>query len=411
MPIELPIHIPLPPAVHLLRKLFSRHGHGLWLVGGKVRDALMGEPSSKDCDLATEAHPEQIQVLLNEANVRNFPKGESFGVWVAHMDGEDYEIATFREDGEYLDGRRPSTVFFSTAEADYKRRDLTINGLFYSVPVVDKAEGRVVDFGNGYGFADVMQRRIRMIGKPADRLNEDKLRVLRLVRFYCRFHDNDDFAGHVGEETMAAVQAFRDLRFWGISSERIREEFLASVRQAKSMRCLLNVYQALDLLPVLFPSMPLSPNGMRFVQDTDVRDPAVILACLFGDCVTFRKDLRKRLNSLTWPNGITDDVDFLSQMLGVTQRKEMVRLCPGRTPERQKQMGVMNGFRPERHLWQFLTDYEPPRYDGNVLVAQGLTGPEVGARIMALQLEDMERAYAVAGGSFPAERLESAVCG
>lgn len=154
----------------IVRELRER-GHDALFAGGCVRDLLRGV-APKDYDIATSARPEEI--------ARLFPKAQSigahFGVMMVRRGGHHFEIATFREDGEYLDGRHPSSVVFSDAEADARRRDFTINGMFY-----DPVEERVVDHVGGR--ADLEAKRIRAIGEPRDRFCEDYLRLLRAVRF------------------------------------------------------------------------------------------------------------------------------------------------------------------------------------------------------------------------------------
>jgi poly(A) polymerase len=146
-------------------------GFAALYAGGCVRDRLLGtEPH--DYDIATDAKPEQVQALFP----RTVAVGAHFGV-ICVLDGEQqFEVASFRADGLYLDGRRPETVTFSTPEQDAQRRDFTINGLFY-----DPIAGRLIDYVGGQ--RDLEARVLRAIGDPADRFREDRLRLLRAVRF------------------------------------------------------------------------------------------------------------------------------------------------------------------------------------------------------------------------------------
>src|SRR5262245_150799 len=121
------------------RKIVQRlreAGHQAFFAGGSVRDSLMGK-TPHDFDLATSDRPEQVQALFP----RTIPVGAQFGVVLVVEGGRDYQVATFRSDGTYLDGRRPASVTFTSPEGDAKRRDFTINGLFY-----DPIEGKVLDF-------------------------------------------------------------------------------------------------------------------------------------------------------------------------------------------------------------------------------------------------------------------------
>ncbi len=188
-------------------------GYSAYLVGGAVRDALLGLPM-KDFDLATDATPTEVEELFPNA----IGIGKAFGVMkIPLAEGEEpLEIATFREDAEYTDFRRPKSVRFAGPEEDASRRDFTINALFY-----DPKTRRVLDCVGG--FADLAAKRIRAIGDPAARLREDALRVLRAVRFAVRF------GFRIEEATWRAL--LDNSRFTRkISAERIRDEFSAMLK-------------------------------------------------------------------------------------------------------------------------------------------------------------------------------------
>jgi poly(A) polymerase len=146
-------------------------GHVAYFAGGCVRDLLRGV-TPKDIDIATDARPEKVQKLFP----RTYAVGAHFGVIVVLQDGLQFEVATFRSDGAYVDGRRPESVTFATAEEDAARRDFTINGMFF-----DPVPEQVIDFVDGR--ADLESRLVRAIGDPAQRFAEDRLRMLRAVRF------------------------------------------------------------------------------------------------------------------------------------------------------------------------------------------------------------------------------------
>ena len=151
-----------------------RHGYTAYFAGGCVRDRLLGV-AAKDFDVATDARPDAVQSLFS----RTIPVGVEFGVCLVVVNGQTVEVATFRADGHYLDGRRPATVRFTTAQEDARRRDFTINGMFYD-PIVD----RIIDHVGGQ--ADLAAGIVRAIGDPAARFAEDRLRLLRAVRFAAR---------------------------------------------------------------------------------------------------------------------------------------------------------------------------------------------------------------------------------
>lgn len=157
-------------ALALARRLRGA-GFTAWFAGGCVRDRLLGR-TPKDYDIATDARPEQVAELFSGARL----VGAHFGVVVVPRDGREHEIATFRTDGEYHDGRRPEGVAFATAEEDARRRDFTINGLFE-----DPGSGEIIDHVGGR--VDLDHRVLRAIGDPDQRFAEDHLRLLRAVRF------------------------------------------------------------------------------------------------------------------------------------------------------------------------------------------------------------------------------------
>src|SRR5438046_1192505 len=151
--------------------------HMAYFAGGCVRDMVRGL-IPKDYDIATDARPEAVQGLFPHT----FAVGAHFGVIIVLENGFQFEIATFRSDDEYIDGRHPSAVHFSSPEEDARRRDFTINGMFYD-PVAEK----LIDFVGGR--ADIDAKLVRAIGNPAQRFVEDRLRMLRALRFATLFHD------------------------------------------------------------------------------------------------------------------------------------------------------------------------------------------------------------------------------
>lgn len=208
-------------AVAIVRRL-TDHGQVAYLAGGCVRDALLGQ-QPKDYDVATDAPPPVVRSLFrNTAAV-----GEAFGVVLVYVPDaggghrHTIEVATFRSESGYADGRHPDHVVFTNAQEDAQRRDFTINGLFAAPPPKDAPPGtpdRIIDFVGGQD--DLKQGIIRAIGDPSDRFGEDYLRMLRAVRFAARLGFNID------PVTSAALRAHA--RYLGqISRERIGQELLA----------------------------------------------------------------------------------------------------------------------------------------------------------------------------------------
>jgi len=160
------------PAAEQIVETLAQAGHVAVYAGGCVRDALLQRPYP-DVDIATSATPDQVQALFPQASD---PQGKAFGVIRIRLQEHVFEIATFRLDGPYLDGRRPSSITFTTAEEDAKRRDFTINGMFF-----DPLRNELLDFVQGR--KDLAAKTVRAIGDPLARFTEDRLRLFRAIRF------------------------------------------------------------------------------------------------------------------------------------------------------------------------------------------------------------------------------------
>ena len=197
-----PYHV----AAAIVQKLHE-HGYVAYFAGGCIRDALQDIPP-KDIDIATSASPGQVQALFQ----RTIPVGIQFGVVRVLVGDLEFEVASFRSDGVYLDGRRPSEIRFSTPEQDALRRDFTINGMFY-----DPLNDRVIDYVNGR--EDLSGKLIRAIGQPSERFAEDRLRMLRAIRFATTL------AFEIESRTWSAVKADAQA-IAVVSPERIRDELL-----------------------------------------------------------------------------------------------------------------------------------------------------------------------------------------
>jgi tRNA nucleotidyltransferase/poly(A) polymerase len=182
-------------------------GLAAFWVGGCVRDFLLGrEP--QDFDIATDAKPEQVEKLF----AKTIPVGRKFGVVIVVEHGQQFQVATFRAEADYQDGRRPEKIEFANAEADASRRDFTVNGLFYD-PLTEKIHDWVG------GETDLRAKIIRTIGKPEERFGEDHLRMLRAVRFAAQL------GFEIAPETFAAIQTLAP-KIKIISAERVRDELV-----------------------------------------------------------------------------------------------------------------------------------------------------------------------------------------
>ena len=282
----------VPKDILELHKLFKQNGKELFIVGGAVRDALLGK-KPKDFDLATDAFPaEVIDIVTNAGYSTTGEVGHQFGVVIVNVpsDPAGVEIATFREDvGK---GRRPDAVEYSTIDKDVLRRDLTINALFY-----DMGRKEIVDLVGG--LDDIKNSKIRTVGIAADRFAEDPLRKLRALRF----------AGRTGskleKETADAILTDNSLE--GISSERIRDEFKKSIVSAKSAKSYLEMVSEFNMWSIMFPSLQINE---KFINTNNW---IVQIAILFSN--NDNDTIQKELNKVSFTNGEIDSILFLKSLM------------------------------------------------------------------------------------------------
>jgi tRNA nucleotidyltransferase/poly(A) polymerase len=221
-------------AVGIVRAL-RQAGHDAYLAGGCVRDFLLARPP-KDLDIATSASPRQITGLFS----RVLPVGEKYGVVCVLIDGDTFEVTTFRRDLDYQDGRHPTEVEFSDPRQDALRRDFTINGMFY-----DPLEAKLIDYVGGE--KDLRDQIIRTIGDPLQRFAEDRLRMMRAVRFSCQLGFGID------SRTFSAIRAHAE-QILSVSWERIRDELLKALTSPRPAEAL-DLLDQSRLLEILFPEV------------------------------------------------------------------------------------------------------------------------------------------------------------
>jgi len=223
-----------PLARAIVLRLQSAGFRAYW-VGGCVRDFVLGR-RPVDYDIATSAVPDQVEKIFSHT----IPVGKKFGIVIVVEEEHQFQVATFRAEGEYLDGRRPSQVSFGDAQADARRRDFTVNGLFYD-PITEQLHDWVG------GRADLHSKVIRTIGAPAERFAEDHLRLLRAVRLAAQL----DF--QIESETFAAIKQ-NAVSIREISAERIREELSRLFRASYAGRGLQLLRQS-GLLEQVLPEI------------------------------------------------------------------------------------------------------------------------------------------------------------
>lgn len=231
------MNLALPPSTRRILGILKQNGHEAFLVGGGVRDFLLGR-KPKDWDIATDALPDRIEALFP----KTLPLGKAFGIIVVVPDeGDPVEVATYRADSPYADGRRPESVTFTNAREDALRRDFTINALF-----MDPDSGEILDFTGGR--ADLDARILRAIGDPAVRFAEDHLRMLRAVRFAATLGFTIEPA------TFAAIQRLAP-QIRRISAERIRDELFRLLTESPKAGEALQLLRDSGLLKEILPEI------------------------------------------------------------------------------------------------------------------------------------------------------------
>lgn len=271
----------VPQAIRIVQRLQAA-GYTAVFAGGCVRDALRGKPI-KDVDIATSARPEEVAALFPAQSVG---VGKSFGVMLVVIDGMSFDVATFRTDGGYQDGRHPESIAYANAREDALRRDFTVNALFW-----DPVSENIMDFVGGE--ADLRAGIVRTVGKAQERFQEDRLRLLRAIRFasVCGWT--------LEEETWAAIKAEAP-HLGCVSMERIRTEFLRMLCESATPSDAMRLLLESGLLQVFFPEVirlkgclqdPIwHPEGdvwehtLRMLDLTPApRDPELVWAILLHD--------------------------------------------------------------------------------------------------------------------------------
>jgi len=295
-------------ALHIIQSLRA-DGHQAVLAGGCVRDMLLSR-TPKDYDVATNATPDRVGELFPKAR----RVGAKFGVMLVRKFGQDIEVATFRSDGTYSDGRHPDQVTFGTEVEDARRRDFTVNGMFY-----DPIDDRIIDYVDGQ--RDLRDRIIRTIGDPVRRLTEDHLRTLRAVRF----------AAALGFEIDATtLSAIRELapQLPGISAERIWMELslLLTHPSRAAAWCLL---VSTGLCHYLAPSWAIPPGdlvGKRLesLSTAPIGEPLALAAVWADESPAL---VRQLADELRLSNRLTDATVWLVRHLPLAQNDAALELA------------------------------------------------------------------------------------
>tara|TARA_R110000782_G_scaffold21299_1_gene57302 strand:- start:5662 stop:6795 length:1134 start_codon:yes stop_codon:yes gene_type:complete len=369
----------LPQDILFIKDVFKANGFKLFVVGGAVRDAILGI-SPKDFDLATDATPDNVEQIMQNAGLTTLATGKAFGVINVFTSSGDFEIATFRKDSKEGDGRRPDSVEFTTIDGDVLRRDLTINALFFDIET-----GEIVDMVGG--IDDLKNNIIRTVGYANDRFTEDRLRILRAIRFAGRFNSK------LNQDIEFALMIDNSLD--GISHERVRDEFLKGLKSAKNISWFLRLIDWFNLFDWIFPELNI--NKTFRIND----DPIVVIASLlqFND-KTF---LAKQLNKLTFS---TDEIKAILFLISLQDLELETAVDIKR---KQKNSGVsvdqILNFTtreciPSQLIDAFL-EFELSVIGGDVMKERGLEpGPELGLAIMEIETNNFKKILLFSNGDY-----------
>jgi poly(A) polymerase len=367
-------------------------GFEAWFAGGCVRDLLTGK-TPKDFDVATSAKPEETEALFR----RTIAVGKAFGVVRVERRGLWFEVATFRKDGPYADGRRPDSIAFSSAAEDAARRDFTINALF-----MDPATGAVVDHVDG--LKDVEARVVRCVGNADERFREDALRLLRAVRF------GSAATYRLDPETLAAI-ARRTNGLFGVAPERLREEAeKIAARTAPERRKAVDLLFETGLIRDVFGDDAPKDSGeaARIVGATDRPGLPLFLAGLTLATI-------ERETNATFARARAESVARRLK-LSNEERASFVALAT----ERRRLTGLHRATAARRRLWATRVDLDdhvsltravgdapealealrletaaapkraPPLLDGGALMAMGARkGPSLGRLMRRLRILEL----------------------
>lgn len=349
-------HIPLPDDLLRLSDIFKAAGKKFYLVGGAVRDSLLGK-EPKDLDIATDASPEDVREILSPfPEYKVLDLGVAFGiVKIITPEGNDYEVARFRKD--LSGGRRPDAVEFTTIDQDVLRRDLSINALFYDIETQE-----VVDYVGG--IDDIKNKVVKTVGNPQDRFNEDRLRILRALRFAARFETTID------PETDKAI--LNDNSLNGVSGERIRDEFLKGIKSSRNPSDFYRLIDRYNLWSQILPGLIVNEDR------PDTKNAPMALALMLRDN---QPDLvAKKLNAAKYSAEEVSKVKFLLDFMGLTPENalklkklyKISRLDESELREFSKATG-----RPEPKIAEAFVQYEPsvsaadlPEFSGKELGAE-----------------------------------------
>lgn len=360
----------IPESVKELHEIFKKNGKKLFVVGGAVRDFINGE-TPKDFDLCTDALPAEVLDMIGD-RWRTTLQGQSFGVVVVYTEDEPkgMEIATFREDqyGDKLGITRNPDVKYSTIEKDVQRRDITFNALFYDL---DKKE--IIDLVGG--AEDIKNKITRFIGEPNLRIQEDPLRILRMLRFTCRYDfklDAESFEAI--KKNKSRLSIISKERIWAMSGDN-PGEIMKAWKQAMSFTKYLNLFTELELWNVLLPELVINSN----IKDSNYLE--CYLANLFKN-----NDVRVLQRRLVQEFKI--ELEVTRKIIALIN---LLNLTPSNVTDIYKQVRIALITKEVILDWYKVNDIDDkmflafvdykPSVSAEELMKQGFSGPELGNEI------------------------------
>jgi tRNA nucleotidyltransferase/poly(A) polymerase len=381
-------NLPIPEDIQAIKDIFKKNGYKLYVVGGAVRDAVLGK-TPKDYDLATDALPDKVEEMMKGGGLKTLPTGKAFGVINVFTDSDEYEIATFRKD--LSGGRRPDAVEFTNIEGDVQRRDLTINALFYDIDTFE-----IVDLVGG--LQDLKNGVVKTVGSAEERFGEDRLRILRAIRFAGRFGSELD------PEIDAALK--KDSRLGGfpvtkdtdttssssnISGERIRDEFLKGIKSAKSVKHFLEMIDSYGLFKWIFGDLNVDMSFINRFKKVDPDYIVLIARLLKNNSIDV---LNKKLNGLKYPADEVKAITFLVALLSLdtdtaVALKRMQKHA-GVTSDQIRNFGANEGISSQ--LLDAFEEFELTLSGPEVMEKTGLKpGPELGKAIQKMETANFEK--------------------
>lgn len=363
----------IPQSIKDISILFKENGKELYLVGGAVRDFLTNE-TPKDFDLCTNATPDEILTIVKN-KYKTAEQGKSFGVIVIYTKDQPMgiEVATFREDmyDDKLGITRNPEIKFSTIEKDVLRRDITYNSMFY-----DLEKRKIIDLVGG--IKDIKNKITRFVGNPDDRITEDPLRALRVLRFSCRYNFTIDL-----DTKKSIIKNKNKLSI--ISQERIWDEVKKSFKQAKSFKDYLEFFNKFNMWSEVFPGSKINTN---------------IVEC--REFISYISNLFKFENTILLERKLVQEykieIDTANKVVFLI---DLLKLSPENAFDLYKKKvrsGISNNqiidwldtFEITEKMFIKFIDYRPS-VSAEELMNKGFKGRELGEEIKRLEIENFKK--------------------